>query len=125
MKHILLLVFMLTTAIAGKAQIGALPQVKLANIDTTYASYTQILAYPKLVTGMPNCEVTEFTITFTIKDGATYGPYPTRGNMLTDDEKIIIKNIRTNLVKVKVDNISMRCDGQLVQGHSFSLWMGY
>ena len=122
MKHILLLLLM-AVAVVGRAQVS-LPQVKLANIDTSYASYTQILSYPKLVTGMPNCEVTEFTITFTIKDGASYGPYSTKGNMLTDDEKIVIKNLRNNVVKIKVDNISMRCDGQLVQGHSFSLWMG-
>ena len=126
-KFLFFILLLSALPLFSKAQsgYGQLQQVKLANIDSSFASYTQVLANPRLSTGTVNCEVTEFTITFTVKDGPSYGPYPTKGFMLTDEERIMIKNLRNDLVKVQVSNISMRCDGQLVQAQSFSLYMGY
>lgn len=91
------------------------PQVKLANIDSAYTTFATILSNPRLTTGAVNCQVTEFTISFTVKDGATYGPYPTRGFMLTDEQKIVLKNLRDKRVRVLIEHINMRCDQQDIQ----------
>ena len=99
-------------AVHAQGMSNSIPQVKLANIDTSFTTFATILSNPRLTTGLPNCMVTEFTISFTIKDGKTYGPYPTRGNMLTDDQKIILKNIRNEHVRILVERINIRCDEQ-------------
>lgn len=123
---LLLLLTLFLLPAAARCQIGnAVPQIKLANIDSSYASYAEVLAYPRLVTGVVGCEITEFTITFNVKDGQSYGPFTTRGYMLTEDQKILIKNLRYNIVKILITNISMRCDGQFVQPQNISLTIGY
>lgn len=103
----------------------AIPEVKLANVDSFYTDFSTILANPRLTTGMVNCQVNEFTISFTVKDGATYGPYPTSGFMLTDEQKIVLKNLRNEKVKILVEHINMRCDEQDAQPRNVIVYFGY
>lgn len=113
-RLLLTILFITSFAATGHAQgmSNAIPQVKLANIDSSFTTFATILSNPRLTTGMVNCKVTEFTISFTIKDGKTYGPYPTHGNMLTDEQKIVLKNIRDEHVRITVERINIRCDEQ-------------
>ncbi|WP_133162665.1 hypothetical protein [Flavipsychrobacter stenotrophus] len=106
------LIICFSTLAHAQGMSNSIPQVKLANVDSAHTTFATILTNPRLTTGLPNCKVTEFTISFTIKDGKTFGPYPTHGNMLTDEQKIVLKNIRNEHVRILVERINIRCDEQ-------------
>lgn len=126
MKQVLSALFLICSFfVHGQVNYNQLPAVKLANLDTAFGSYSEVLSYPRLTTGLATCEVTGFTVQFTIKDGATFGPFTNQTPMLTDEEKVIIKNLRYDKVNILFTNISLRCDGQVVHPQPFTFYMGY
>ncbi len=127
MKYLLPVLFCLSFFSTVNAQVNSnqLPAIKLANIDSLRGSYMQVLSYPRLVAATVDCDITEFTILFTVKDGASYGPFTNHNSLLTDEQKIIIKNLRNDKVKITISNITMRCNGQFTQPHNFNFYMGY
>lgn len=127
MKYLLRIAACLLVSLAANGQINPnqLPALKLANLDSAKGTYVQVLNFPRLVSAVADCEVIEYTILFTVKDGESYGPFTNRTPMLTDEQKVVIKNLRNEKVRINISNITTRCGGQFIHPHSFNFYMGY
>jgi hypothetical protein len=101
-------------------------KIRLGNIKssvTTYnrmawqeaaIPYDEILANPKVVCDMPNCEVTHFTVSIIPRGADLYGPFSTNGHELNEKVKSGLLELREakNKAKIIFEDIQVNNNGK-------------
>jgi hypothetical protein len=95
--------------------------VTLGTIDSKMTSREKVLAYPRLLVQELNCEVMGFT--FSISNGKeSYGPYVVKGAVFTEDITDRVKELEAPpSVRITIDNIMVKCNGQDASANTISL----
>ncbi|MCW3123283.1 MAG: hypothetical protein JWQ38_2775 [Flavipsychrobacter sp.] len=88
------------------------PRVRLGTMDTAYVTCEALLSNTKLIPVDPKWKVTSFSISFTLPDGKTYGPFPTEGNDLNDQEKKLIKRLKGKNSVIDITQIKVLYNGK-------------
>ena len=99
------------TAQATAANNDGAPSVLVGTIETTQTSREQVLAYPRLLPQALNCDVTGFDFSITA-DGKTWGPVSVKGAVFSDEVKDKIKELDPGNIKISINNISVKCNGE-------------
>ena len=95
--------------------------VTLGTIDSKMTSHEKVLAYPRLLAQDVNCEVVGFT--FTIKsDKKSFGPVTVKGAVFTEEIMDAVKEMEAPpSVRITIDNITVKCNGQETGANTISL----
>jgi len=84
----------------------------LSNVDSVNIPLKKIIDNPKLITTVPGCEVTGFTISFLPKGGEFRGPYKTTGAALRENDVNFLKEFTATNVRIFIEDIHLNCDGK-------------
>ncbi len=107
---ITMLCFMQPTA-AQNVPTKPKANVRLANEDRKNIQVKTLLAYPKLVSAKPSCEVTSFSISFLPEGGQLYGPFRTEGAAIDEKQVNYLKEHAAENVKIFIEHIHLSCNG--------------
>jgi hypothetical protein len=88
-----------------------MPAVTLGTIETTATSRENILAYPRLLTRLLDCEVTGYDFSLT-ENGKTWGPVSVKGAVLNEAIKDKIKDLDPVNIKISITNIHVKCGSE-------------
>lgn len=87
------------------------PRVVLDKLDTAHVTSEELLKHKSLVAVDPRWSVTRFTISFTLADGKTYGPFDTEGAELPDAAIKVIKRLKTTKAEINIAKINVAKGG--------------
>lgn len=90
------------------------PRVTLGvprSLDTAHVTCEALLANTRLVAVDQRWRVTRFSISFTLPDGKTYGPFQTEGCDLTDAQKKLIKRLKGKNAEINITQINVLFNG--------------
>jgi hypothetical protein len=90
------------------------PRVTLGvprSLDTAHVTCEALLANTRLIAVDQRWRVTRFSISFTLPDGKTYGPFQTEGCDLTDQQKKLIKRLKGKNAEINITQINVLFNG--------------
>jgi hypothetical protein len=103
---------MYCTGARGQGVKMEAPRVTLGNLDTAHVTCEALLANTKLVPTDARWVVTRFTVSITMPDGKTYGPYAGQGAELPEAAIKTIKRLKKNKAEISIQEINVSYGGR-------------